>query len=60
MRFGSYLEPARYEGVSSRVHGTAGFDLRLFRFLGVEWRLTAYIDGAARYVNYGISIGTWH
>lgn len=60
IRFGSYLEPARYEGVRSRVHGTAGFDLHLFRFLGVEWRLTTYIDGAARYINYGVSLGTWH
>lgn len=60
LRFGSYLEPARYEGVRARVHGTAGFDLRLFRFLGIEWRVTAYIDGAARYINYGISVGPWH
>lgn len=60
LRFGTYFEQARYEDVGSRIHGTAGFDLRLFRFIGTEWRLTSFVDVASRYVNWGVSIGAWH
>ena len=60
IRLGTYLEPSRYENVNLRVHVTAGFDLHVFRFLGTEWRITAFLDGARRYFNWGLSIGTWH
>ena len=40
LRAGSYWEPARFEGVSGRVHGTAGIEVRVFQFgfLGRERR----------------------
>lgn len=60
LRGGTYLEPARYTGVPYRPHGTFGVDLRLFRFLGTDWRVTLVVDGARDYVNWGLSIGSWH
>ncbi len=60
LRVGTYVEQARYEGVSARVHGTAGFDLRLFELFGQSWRATFVVDGARDYVSWGVSVGVWH
>jgi hypothetical protein len=66
MRLGTYLEPARYTGSSSRQHFTFGFDVRVFSFKGwwilapATYRLTAVADLAPRYENLGISFGGWH
>jgi hypothetical protein len=60
VRVGTYVEQARYEGVSARVHGTAGFDLRLFSLFGQSWRATFVVDGARDYVSWGVSVGVWH
>jgi len=60
LRVGTYVEQARYAGVSARVHGTAGFDLRLFSLFGKSWRATFVVDGARDYVSWGVSVGVWH
>ncbi len=60
LRLGTYLEPARYEGTRARIHGTGGFDLRLLRLFGTDWRITVFVDVADNYVNWGLGFGSWH
>ncbi|TVQ95995.1 MAG: hypothetical protein EA398_16535 [Deltaproteobacteria bacterium] len=59
LRGGSYWEPGRFEGVSGRLHGTVGADVRLFRWL-VDWRLSAALDMARQYHNTVVSVGFWN
>ncbi|MDX2089468.1 MAG: hypothetical protein SFX73_16565 [Kofleriaceae bacterium] len=63
VRAGSYWEPARFEGVSGRIHGTFGLELRALEF--EVWgrrrgRLSFTGDVASRYRNIAVSIGFWH
>ena len=66
LRAGTYLEPSRYATGSARLHGTAGFDLRLFSwdvfglFDDFDIRAGATIDVAERYLDWGIGVGVWH
>jgi hypothetical protein len=67
LRAGTYGEPARYESSSPRLHGTGGFDVKLFPWTvfglfedGTSWRLSAALDGAERYFSWGVSLGVWH
>jgi hypothetical protein len=67
LRAGSYYEQARAAGVQSRVHGTGGFDLRLFEWdvFGLHrpfdyWQLSVGVDAARSYLNTSFSIGFWH
>jgi hypothetical protein len=65
-RAGVYLEPSRFRDGSSRQHFTVGFDFRVFQwsvfglFPNHEWRVSAFVDMAERYQNFGIGVGTWH
>jgi hypothetical protein len=63
LRGGSYWEPGRFDGVSGRLHGTFGIELRALELQA--WgrrrgRITLTGDIAERYKNLGISIGFWH
>jgi hypothetical protein len=67
LRAGTYLEPARLYEADSRVHGTAGLDLRLIRWsvfgIGPDdylWRLALSADVAERYFTWGIMVGGWY
>ncbi len=67
VRGGSYLEPAPTHASRLRVHGTVGFDAKLFHWdvfglLGGfdGWMLSAALDGARDYVNTAVSVGFWH
>jgi hypothetical protein len=67
LRAGSYLEPTRFETSDMRVHGTAGIDIKLFRWnvFGAwpedyMWRLGLAGDAATRYYTFGLSIGGWY
>lgn len=66
LRVGSYLEPSRFVGVDPRIHVTMGSDLKLFEFdmFGLvskfDLRITATLDVAERYRNFGVSVGIWH
>jgi hypothetical protein len=64
LRAGTYYEPSRFEGVSARPHGTGGGEVRLFAFhLGETERRVAVSfagDFAARYKNFGFSLGFWN
>lgn len=66
-RGGTYLEPSRFEQGRPRLHGTAGFDVRLLRFgvFGLShrdtyWRAGAHLDAARQYLAWGLSLGVWH
>jgi len=65
-RAGTYFEPSRFTDASHRQHFTFGGDLRLFSWniLGLvpqtTWRLSAFVDIAPRYQNFGITVGPWH
>ena len=63
LRGGSYYEPSRYPDVDGHWHGTAGGEVRLFKFKlgGTERRVSfqTAADVAARYHNLGVSIGFW-
>lgn len=56
-RAGTYLEPARAGG-RDRVHGTAGYDLKLGK-LGPTWKMTASVDVADEYQSMSVSLGLW-
>jgi len=67
VRVGSYLEPSRFQQNRARVHGTAGFDLRLFSWRvfglfeeGTAWRAGGFVDGTRGYLGWGASVGVWH
>lgn len=65
-RAGVYFEPSRFEDGTYRQHFTFGADLKLLSWdlLGIipgqTWRLTAFVDMAPRYQNFGFAIGAWH
>lgn len=63
LRAGSYWEPQRFDGVSGRLHGTFGAEVRVFEF--ELWgrrrgRLGFTADVASAYRNVAFSIGFWH
>ncbi len=67
LRGGSYYEPALIRGTQSRVHGTGGFDVKLFKWsvFGLlspfsYWQLSIGADAARAYLNTAFSIGIWH
>lgn len=64
LRAGSYLEPSRFRHSSSRLHGTAGFQVRLFEWdafgladPGTIWRLSTAVDGARGYFAWSVGLG---
>jgi hypothetical protein len=59
VRIGTYLEPSRVSRKYYRPHGTLGVEARLFDFWGWSARLTATVDGAPRYFNWGLAAGLW-
>ena len=67
LRGGSYYEPALLRGTNSRIHGTGGLDVKLFKWtlFGLlepfnYWQLSLAADAARSYLNTAFSIGIWH
>lgn len=67
VRVGTYGEPSRFATSGNRLHGTFGFDTKLFPWRvfglfedGTEWRLSASLDAAPRYFGWGVGVGVWH
>lgn len=66
LRVGSYIEPSRFEPIGARVHGTVGFDLRLFRWNAfklvdpLDFKISGTFDVSYNYVDWGFSLGIWH
>lgn len=58
LRTGGYLEPSPFPDHPGRLHFTAGFEWLMFHLIE-DWALTASLDYANRYHNYGLSIGFW-
>lgn len=58
-RAGTYYEPSRFAAGKGRLHGTVGFDLRLFQLIWM-WKLTGAYDKARDYQNLSVSVGFWH
>lgn len=65
-RLGTYVEPSRFRNGDPRVHGTTGFDVRLFESSvfglydpGTSWRVGGSIDLARDYLSWGVSFGVW-
>lgn len=65
-RAGVYLEPSRFVDGKAREHFTIGVDVRVLEwsvfglFPEHQWRLSAFLDFAERYQNFGFGVGTWH
>lgn len=59
VRLGTYLEPSRVNRKFYRPHGTLGVEARLFDFWHWSSRMTATVDLAPRYFNWGIAVGLW-
>jgi len=67
LRGGSYLEPSRFATSHSRLHGTLGADIRLFRWnvFGLwpddfTWQIGGSLDVANRYLSWGVSLAGWY
>lgn len=67
LRAGTYVEPSRFDRSIVRVHGTAGFDLRVLSWSvfhifddDTSWRVGGVVDGADRYLSIGVTAGLWH
>ncbi|MFW5741234.1 MAG: hypothetical protein ACOC1F_12795 [Myxococcota bacterium] len=66
LRAGTYVEPSRFRGGTSRLHGTVGTDVRLMRW-GVgglfdpdtAWRLSFAMDRADEYSAWTAALGAW-
>lgn len=67
LRAGAYYEPARTAESQSRLHGTGGLDVKLFRFglFGLlepfdYWQLSLAADVARSYLSTSFSLGFWY
>ncbi|MFI5304562.1 MAG: hypothetical protein ACHQYP_07170 [Nitrospiria bacterium] len=63
LRFGDYLEPSRFSGVSARNHLTGGFEMRAFKinvFGERNLSISYAFDVAKQYFVNFISLGFWH
>jgi hypothetical protein len=66
-RLGSYIEPTRFSGSTARIHGTAGFDVKvlkwrvfnLFEDEETAFHIGGVVDLAREYFGWGISAGVW-
>jgi hypothetical protein len=64
LRGGSYLEPTRFRNARSRIHGTGGFDVRVFESEvfglydeGTRFRISGAVDAARDYFGWSIGAG---
>ena len=65
-RAGVYVEPSRFTDGTPRQHFTFGSDIKIlpWNVFGLieqqTWRISAFLDVAPRYQNFGFGIGAWH
>jgi hypothetical protein len=67
VRSGAYYEPTRFNATEGRLHGTLGFDVKLFRWdvfrIWPEdylWQLSAAFDLSRDYKVFSAGIGGWY
>ncbi len=58
LRGGSYWEPSRIDSIDGRIHGTAGFDVKVPIYWDFKIQIAA--DFARDYKNIGFGFGFWH
>lgn len=66
VRAGSYMEPTRFRESSARLHGTVGFESKLFSWTvfglyheGTSWRVSGAVDVARDYFGWSVGAGLW-
>lgn len=66
LRAGSYLEPGRLLGSTTRPHATFGFEAKVLPWTvfgvfeeGTRWRISGVVDAARNYFSWGASFGVW-
>lgn len=67
IRAGTYMEPSRFRDSTPRLHGTAGFELRVldWNVFGIfpednRFRVSGAIDGSRSYFGWSLAIGSWY
>jgi hypothetical protein len=67
LRMGSYMEPTRFRESTPRLHGTTGFEVRVFDWSAFglfaednAFRISGAVDGARGYFGWSLSIGSWY
>lgn len=67
VRAGTYYEPTRFRTTDGRLHGTFGFDIRLFNWdvfrIWPEdylWQISAAVDLSRDYQAFSTGIGGWY
>jgi hypothetical protein len=66
VRAGTYMEPTRFRGADARLHGTLGFESKLFEWTvfglyheGTAWRLSGAVDASRDYFGWSVGAGLW-
>jgi hypothetical protein len=64
---GSRLLTSRYRDPSPRLHGTAGFEVRVLEWSvfglfadDTSFRVSGAVDASRRYFGWSLGIGVWH
>ncbi len=67
LRAGSYMEPTRFRTGQARLHGTFGFESKVFSWTvfglyreGTSWRVSGAVDVARDYFGWSVGAGLWH
>jgi len=67
LRGGSYMEPTRFRESSPRLHGTAGFEMRVLDWsvFGIypednSFRISGAVDVSREYFGWSLGIGSWY
>lgn len=67
LRAGSYMEPSRFRFGRPRVHGTVGFEQKLFSWTvfglfpeSTYFRVSGALDLAREYFGWSLGAGVWH
>lgn len=66
VRAGTYMEPTRFRESSARLHGTLGFESKLFEWTvfglyheGTAWRVSGAVDVSRDYFGWSVGAGLW-
>lgn len=60
VRAGTYWEPSRVAGVSGRLHGTGGFDVKIPLGNLTDLRVGPALDAADQFFRFSVGLGFWH
>lgn len=67
LRAGSYMEPTRFRESRARLHGTAGFEVRIIEWslFGIfpednSFRIAGAVDLSREYFGWSLGVGSWY